>query len=121
MPYKKELAGSAKNGVAKNKIDSSEDRNAANNGIAELIGHIEVALAAVDFAGAPLERTDAAPPCLIAVPIVRCHASISYVRGHQALSIDLFWSGASSIASQDAGETVEWLQQAWFFSPNMMV
>ena len=112
MPNKKELAGSAKNGVAKNQNDGSGDRNdSADNVIAELIEHIEVALASVDFAGAAdAVPTDMPRPCPV-VPIEQCHASISFVRRHQALSINLFWSGASPAAGPDAGETAERLRQ----------
>lgn len=113
MPNKKELAGSAKNGVAKNKkIGSGNCNSSENNLIAELIEQIEVGLAAIDLAGATdAALTDMPRPCRVVVPIEQCHASISYVCRHQALSINLFWGSASPADGPDAGEGIEQRRQ----------
>jgi hypothetical protein len=114
MPRKKERAGSAKTGIAKNLNDSSGSRDdSADNMVAGIIENLEVALAAVDFAVAPFDETDFTPTDMLtpdpsAVPIVQCHASISYVRGHRALSLNLFWDRTLA-ASSDSGEAVQWL------------
>lgn len=109
MPNKKELAGSAKHGVAKNqKVGNGDGNDPANNLIAELIERIEVALAAIDFAG----MTDATPmDTLRPSPVEQCHASISIVSSHQALSINLYWNGASPAACPDADDADERLRQ----------
>lgn len=106
MPNKKELAGSAKHGVAKNqKVGNGDGNDPANNLIAELIERIEVALAAIDFAGMTDETPmDTLRPSPVVGPVEQCHASISFVSSHQALSINLYWSVASPAACPDADD-----------------
>ena len=113
MPDKKELAGSAKNGVAQNHNISCGDRNdPAHNVIAEFIEHIEEVLAAVDFAGAPdAPATDMLRPCADVAPMESCHASISCVSRHRAISLNLYWNGARPTARPDAADSDERLRQ----------
>lgn len=118
MPRKKTLAGSAANSVAQTRTHGSDGcGDFQNNIVAELIEQIEVMFVAEDIARSFRDWTDSAQadmPILgeTAVPMARCHASISYIRGHQAWSIDLFWNGASPASSDSAGETTDGRQPA---------
>lgn len=75
-------------------------------------------LTADDFACAFQEWVDPAwADIAIANPatasMARCHASISYIRGHQAWNIDLFWNSASHAIRDHASETVrKWRTEA---------
>ncbi|WP_324059681.1 hypothetical protein [Rhizorhapis sp.] len=86
MPNSKELAGSADREVPENRGNIQESDVTGKRVVAEMIEQIE-AILSTDRCGLshpPGHETDRPGNAL-------CHVSISYVRGHKASSIDIFW------------------------------
>ncbi|MBB4641081.1 hypothetical protein [Rhizorhapis suberifaciens] len=87
MPNKKDLAGSTESSSPKSHSHKEEDCAVAGNRVvAELIQRIEAMLSMDSLAPPTSEenQTEKRQRTL-------CHVSISYVRGHGASSIDIFW------------------------------
>ena len=90
MPNSKELAGSADSKAPKNRGNIQESGVTGKKMVAEMIEQIE-AILSTDRRGLshpPGHETDRPEKAL-------CHVSISYVRGHKASSIEIFWREGS--------------------------